>query len=211
MVLTVAQTTAFFEAADQMGIPHETRVQMEEEGIVTVEDLAEFDKDGLQRVADNLRRPGGRIPDPDNAGQTIPTPPFVFGAKSQMRLAVACDLVRYYQATGRDLTAANMMWTHVGKNFQTQFKALKAKAEEDPPDVPTITKALPPMKWAEAFKDFLSRVIGVRKIPLSYVIRSEQVVPADAPALATHQPHSTEHGSVEQELVARASHTALLL
>ena len=29
MVLTVAQTTAFFENSDQMGIPHETMVQMQ--------------------------------------------------------------------------------------------------------------------------------------------------------------------------------------
>ena len=30
MVLTAAQTTAFFEILDQMGIPHETMVQMQQ-------------------------------------------------------------------------------------------------------------------------------------------------------------------------------------
>ena len=33
MVLTAAQTTAFFESPDQMGIPHTTMVQMQQEGI----------------------------------------------------------------------------------------------------------------------------------------------------------------------------------
>ena len=33
MVLTAAQTTAFFESSDQMGIPHATMVQMQHEGI----------------------------------------------------------------------------------------------------------------------------------------------------------------------------------
>ena len=97
MVLTGAQVTAFFEDADQMGIPNATVVQMQTEGITTVNDLADFDKDSLQQLADNLRRPGGRVPDPNPnaaAGATIPTPPFVFGAKSQKRLQVACDLVR---------------------------------------------------------------------------------------------------------------------
>ena len=41
---------------------------------------------------------------------------------------------------------------------------------EDHPDVPTITKALPIIKWTEAFQDFLHRVIGARMIPLAYVI-----------------------------------------
>ena len=96
MVLTQAQTQAFFENAAQMGIPHDTAVQLQTEGISDVDDLADFDKDGLQQVADNLRRPGGRISDPAAgaaAGATIPTPTFVFGAKSQKRLLVACELV----------------------------------------------------------------------------------------------------------------------
>ena len=96
MVLTAAQTMAFFENADQMGIPHATVVQLGIAGIITVGDLADFNKDSLQQLADNLRRPGGRIADPypaAAAGATIPTPAFVFGAKSQKRLGVACDLV----------------------------------------------------------------------------------------------------------------------
>jgi hypothetical protein len=39
MVLTGAQTTLFFEHADQMAIPNATVVQLEQEGINTVDDL----------------------------------------------------------------------------------------------------------------------------------------------------------------------------
>jgi len=99
MVLTAAQMTAFFEQGAQMGIPHATVVQLRAEGIETLDDLADFDKDSLQQLADNLWHPGGRVPNPNPvaaaAGATIPTPPFVFGAKSQKCLLVACDLVRY--------------------------------------------------------------------------------------------------------------------
>ena len=65
MVLTQLQTTAFFENPDQLGIPHETMVQIQREGIQAVADLDDFEKQELQQLADNLRKPGGRIPDPN--------------------------------------------------------------------------------------------------------------------------------------------------
>ena len=159
MVLTAAETTVFFENNDQMGIPHETMVQMQHEGIYSVPDLADFDKDSLQQLADNLRKPGGTIPDPNpNAaeGATIPTPAFTYGAKSQKR---------YYQSVGRDLTAANIQWNQVMSTFEIQWKALKERKDEDDPEVPKITKAQPIIKWTKAFQDFLNRVIGASMIP----------------------------------------------
>lgn len=191
-----------------MGIPVLTFAQMGNEGITTVDDLGEYDKTGIEHLADNLRRPPGRVPDPDGGGGTIPTPAFTFGVRSQQRLTVACDLVRYYTETGRSLTVANLQWTSVMKNFSIQWKALKDRQkDEDDPDVPKITKTLQIMKWTEAFQDFCDRIIGSRMIPLSYVIRDDVAVPVNAPALAANQPYSDEHGSVEGELVARASHT----
>ena len=48
MVLTAVQVTAFFEQGNQMGIPHETVVQLCDEGINNPEDLVDFDKDTIQ-------------------------------------------------------------------------------------------------------------------------------------------------------------------
>jgi hypothetical protein len=96
MPLTAAQRTAFFENADQMGIPQATVVQLQAEGIAGVEDLTDFDKETIEQIASNLRRPAGRVPDPNPgaaAGATIATPPFAFGAKSQQRLTHATNLI----------------------------------------------------------------------------------------------------------------------
>ena len=178
-----------------------------------VSDLTNFNKDSLQQLADNLRRPGGCDPVPNPAaqpGSTIPTAPFVFGAKSQRRIAVACDFVKYYRTVGCDLTAANLQWNTVMKNFDVQWTALKEKKGEDSPETPKISKALPVIKWMEAFQDFLNRKIGNRNIPLMYIIRDEPNSPALALPLAPGQPHSVEHGSVEAELIAQASHTHAL-
>jgi hypothetical protein len=76
------------------------------------------------------------------------------------------------------------------KNFETQWETLKAKQKKDPPETPKISKALPVITWTESFRDFLNREIGVRTIPLCYVIRETVNVPASAPALAQNQPHS---------------------
>ena len=158
MPLTAAQTTAFFEDAGQMGLPNATVVQLQQEGIDNVDDLVDFEKDTVEQIAANLRRPAGRIPDPNPAaavGATVPTKPFVSGAKSQQRLINAAKLVRYYDTVGRNTTAGNLQWTPVMKNFSEQWKALEDKKGGDEPEVPKITKALPIIKWTEASRDYL--------------------------------------------------------
>jgi hypothetical protein len=212
MVVTAAQTMAFFEDPLQMGIPHATVVQLQQEGITMVEDLVDVDKDTIEQIAANLRRPGGRVPDPAlgaAVNATIPTPPFVLGAKSQQRLIHAAKCVRFYVTVGRPLTAACLQWTPVMKNFSEQWKALEDKRAGDEPEVPKISKLLPIIKWTESFRDYLHRVVGVRMIPLAYVIRPEAAVPAIGDR-AHDQPNSTEHESVEMELVQRASHGHVL-
>ena len=202
MVLTMAQTATFFEHAKQMGIPHATAVQLQSEGITLVADLADFNKDSIQQLADNLRCPGGRVPDPNPGappGSTIPTPPFVFASRSKKCITVACDLVRYYTTVGRDLTVANLHWSTVMKNFEIQWTALRERKGDDSPDVPKISKALPVIKWTEAFQDFVNRKIGNHNIPLAYIIHDEPNPPA---AALPHQSHSIELGSVEAELIA---------
>lgn len=210
MVLTNAQIAAFFEQANNMALPNATVVQLQAEGIDDPEDLTDFDKDSMKQVAENLRNPGGRIPNPDPGaapGSTIPRPLFVFGAKSQKRLLEACDLIRFYDTIGRPLTAGNIRYIPVIKNFTQQWKVLKDRKEDDSPEVPKVSKALPIIKWSEAFMDYLSRKVGLRCIPLSYVVRETEAVPAIAPVLALDLPHSEQFGSVEEDLIQRASHT----
>jgi hypothetical protein len=129
MILTAAQTALFFENAAQMVIRNATVVELVNEGINTVDDLLEFEKDTIAQIVYNLCRP------PAGA-------PHVFGGKSQKRLIVACELVRYSETTGRALTAANLQWTSVMKNFEIQWKALMDKKSKDEPKTPKISKSL---------------------------------------------------------------------
>ena len=96
------------------------------------------------------------------------------------------------------------------KNFKIQWMALKDRKKDNDTEVPKITKALPIIKWMEAFQDLLHQIIRVRMIPLAYVIHANVNVPAPPPQLTVNQPHSVEHGSVEAELVTHSSHTHAL-
>ena len=103
---------AFFENANLVGIPQAAIAQLAIKGIMAVGDLADFDKDSLQQLTDSLCKPRQRVLDPDPgvaAGATIPIPAFVFGMKSQKRLSVPCDLIRYYVMFGCDNSSDHKM------------------------------------------------------------------------------------------------------
>jgi len=132
MVFTNAQTTAFFEHNDQMALPNAARIQLQVEGLTSIDDLAEFNQDMFEKIASNLRRPSGWIPDPAIPNAMIPQPLFVFGTKSQQDLVAAADLVQYYSTVGRTLATANVQWrTHI-KTFKEHWSALTARQKLTP-------------------------------------------------------------------------------
>merc|ERR1711923_320808 len=125
MVLTGLQTTAFFENNDQMGLPHRTRVYLQNEGINDVEDLEEFlTKDSWSQVLENCKRPP-RIPNPAGWGGLVEDQAYRVGAKSLRRLKVAAKAVSYYLNTGRILTAAMMTWSPRLATFEMAWKAIE--------------------------------------------------------------------------------------
>jgi hypothetical protein len=208
MVFTQNQVTAFFEDADQMGIPPATRVQLVLQGINHPADLAEFSDAAIDRIAHKLGT-STYVADPTPGaapGALVRLAPFVLGEKSVLRLKAASELVRYYVTCDRSLTPANMRWNPVIKLFQKSFDSMELKIKKVRKDVPKITKTLPIIRWAESFDAFLKISYGTRNIPLAYVTR-ENVAPGDPPALGTNLPYSADHGSIEAELTALASHT----
>lgn len=208
MVFTIGQNTTFFTDGEQMGLNEATFAELGAEGILTVSDLLDFDDDLLKQVKENLRRPAGTMPDPADANRQIPRPPFVLGAKTMARLKVAAKAVRYYNDVGRDLTPANMRWVSTLSVFAHHVKAIEANCDKDTPEPPKITRNIPISKWSESFSLFLhDKAFGIRKIPLAYLIREEVEVPHVAPDLLPNKPYSEAHGSVVNELIARATHT----
>ncbi|KAL3933249.1 MAG: hypothetical protein SGBAC_010478, partial [Bacillariaceae sp.] len=182
MVITAAQATAFFTAADQMALPAATyNPALQNEGITTIDDLKEFDDKMLDQIHKHISQNGV-------AGQT-------FSALSLSRLNTAASAVQYYQDTDRPLSAGCMKWTPTLTHYKAEMEALKVASKRDDPPVSCISKALPLMKWLQSFKSYIFECFGARGFPLGYVLRENAAVSA-VPALATDRPYSTEHGSV---------------
>eukprot|EP00957_Ditylum_brightwellii_P019886 1500381-Ditylum_brightwellii.AAC.1 len=57
------------------------------------------------------------------------------------------------------------------RSYTEQWAVLKDRKRQSDPVVPRITAELPIMRWVNVFNNFLSRKIGVRATPLSYVTR----------------------------------------
>ena len=100
-----------------------------------------------------------------------------------------------------------MQWSPFIEWHSEYWESLQEQLKDDPPVLPKITKALPIMKWAEAFDHYLKRVHGSRSVPLTYLTRKDVAVPNTLPVLLQGLPYSAEYGSIEDELVALASHT----
>ena len=75
MVFTAAQTTFFFCDADQMALSARTYAAIDAEGLTNLDEIVKLDKASLKQISENLRRPGGHVPDldqPIGAHATIP-------------------------------------------------------------------------------------------------------------------------------------------
>lgn len=203
VVWTAAQVTNFFQV--ELSIPAETWTQMQAIGIPNVEALADYDEDLLKALREDLRKPAGTMTDPNDATRVVPRTPFVLSPVSFQRLQVAVEIVKYYVQTGRDRTPGNMSWAGPLRNFSMYLKA-RDEGKDDTTSAPVMTRNTSFHQWAEAMELHLEQTWGAMNIPLAYVIRANAVVGL-APPLEPNKPYSNEHGSVVNELIARASHS----
>jgi hypothetical protein len=189
---------AFFTAEDQIGLPQPIYERLVEEGINTVADLSSIEDDDWNRLHKNVEV---RIPAATRGGDPILRR---LPAMSVSKLKVASAAVRYFECVGRPLEVENMRWS-VLKHFKEEHASIKSLKDSNTTEVPKVSKSVPVLKWLESFETFLGNVIGSRDIPLSYVIRADEVPSLEAPPLAEDLPYSTIYGSISKELVARAT------
>ena len=101
-----------------------------------------------------------------------------------------------------------MHYTNVLRNFQIEWKAILDLVDKDPKfKLPILTKNNTPIRWCESFKHYLHNTFGVRKVPLSYIIRTEVTVEAEADNPLQPNCAYGASGSIIQDLINCSSHT----
>lgn len=200
MPFDAAAILRFFTDVDHIGLDEPMRLKVVEQGITSVDSLGGFDEEDWDYVykSVSISVPGATRNNPSST-RKLP-------AMSLTRLKVASEAVRYYKCINRPLEPPMMHWT-VLQAFREEWKALTDRKAMNPSEIPKLTKNTTVIKWAESFETLLRNTIGVRNIPLIYVIRKDVVPPAAAPPLLANQPFSDETGSVSEELVVRATHS----
>ena len=189
----------------ELCIHPDTIERLAEEGIERPEDLIEFTADHIKMIAENLRRRGERVPEGDD-GHTVPAPPFKFGANAIVRMQNVIDLLKHYDTIAYEQDASMLVYDPLVKNFKSEHDALVERKSKSFA-TPKIGDAKDIVKWTESFVDLLCKTVGVRNVPLIYVIRPVVEVDFDNEAeIEDGTAYSAQAGSVEQELIDRASH-----
>ena len=141
----------------------------------------QFDDKGVKELIKYLRRPGG-----NEEGVPIP-------AAAITRIQVACFAATYCEMVGRDINAQSMAWTRI-----KQFKDLITINDEysEPEALKAPIKNSKIVEWTESLEEYLRSIQGVRRVPLSYLIR-ERVEPAQIEAYPNNHtfPYSPSYTS----------------
>ena len=195
---------------DVIGVadPQARREAIQEEGLNTLEDLIEFDSDGIKALCGSVRKPGGTIENPayvagGDQPEQIPNPGFAIPAICESRLKIAVYAAKIYDMIGRDLTQAalNRARLRLWENHRQLVEE-----HEDPEQLPSVSKTFGIVKAMDLVPNHLRDRLGVRKVALSYVIR-ETVDNGPIPAQADDSATSDGYDSIMDELIDFTPHT----
>ena len=212
MVQTTAAFRNWLKSNPNMKLSSDAAVlRITHEGVTNYESLLDFDEKSIQKLPVTCRSAiPAIVADPPNG---IAAEAAVAGANinsiSIRRLIVASNAVKYYTSIGRSITPASMHYTQVLSDFKVEWEDYKKLQEADEPAVPKINDREAErkvIKWVPIFMDVMPRTFGP-KGPLSYVLRENSDVPAEADDPLNEESYFGASGSMMDELIKRLPHT----
>ena len=179
------------------------RVAVQDEGLVVIDDFLEFDEEGIKALCSSVRKPGGTIDDLANPGTLIPNLGYSISAIAERRMKQATYVARIYNMINRviDLNTMSRNRLRLYDDYRRMLEE-----HEDPERLPEVSKSFGIVKAMDLLPGHLRERLGVRKIPLSYVIR-ENVLPAPVQAQAIGSATGPDYNSIADELIMCVPHT----
>ena len=188
-VITSAKAKEFFLTTLDMTDAQYNHLSYE--GIKNPDDFVKFDSDEIETVFTNSNKS------------------ILIKAYSQIKIKQVCDWAQYLCDTGRTMIEEYLVEDKF-KNHAISWKSLQEskKAKDVPSGLPKLGENTDILSWFHQVDLTLTKIIGHGYVLLAYVIRKDQVVTVDPPEqLLPGKCYSKEHGSLQNELIARYSHS----
>ena len=185
------------------------------EGLDNLADIFELtEDDGIKILCASVRKPAGTMgqpgwvapnPNPNNVvAPQVPRVGQVIPAICEQRLTMAAYGSTIYELISRPIDPASLNRARL-----REFKAHRTMVENhnDPESLPEISKSYSIMKYLDQLPTYLSDVLGVSKVALTYVIRDEVTPPNPLPNLIASKPWSDGKNSLMEELIEFTPHS----
>ena len=169
------------------------------QGVNSIDELKFLNDKEVEGLCNNIRKPGGMMPNPNAGVQGEPAmirnPGQGVSARAENNLKLCCYFIRHRERISRSVTADQITLANV--------RALRdlRDAETDHVDHEPTPKLMDSKNWPktiEGIVEYLRGCLGVTKIPLSYVVRDHIEVTPEA-----NDPE-TNYDTPQDEMIARA-------
>ena len=178
-------------------------IMVDSHGLIDVDILRRFDDNEVTTLCTILKKPGGRIPDPNNAGAFITDPGTPVSIMAEKNLKLAVYYIKHRHRTSRPTTPANITDNEAGIRGISEMR-LEEKSHVNAPIPSTPSDLIDEKNWTktiESLNDFLRSQLGSTGLPLAWCVRPSEEVSEDP------IPNQADHGwtNREQEMIHRAS------
>jgi hypothetical protein len=176
------------------------------QGLTLPRDFVNLTEEDVTKICNNIRKPGGTIPNPAlaapnppaNAPQTIPNPGisvgFVYEKRLQMLRYYVAHLVRTQRSFDADQATLNLLATiYALKEEEEGNDKLKLELPEKLKTVDKIRQSL------ENIDNYLTRKFGASGLPLMYIVRESVGLPLIDLGLLVP--------TIHDDMIARGPHT----
>ena len=151
-----------------------------DQGLDTLDELKVLTNDEIESLCKVVRRPGGTIPNP-NAGDpgqpaTLLNPGEPVPLRAELNLKLACYYLRFKDQTSQVVGSPEINLVNV-RRLRNHIDWEKSHKDVDAPELSL-------QDWSrniESIEEWLRGYLRVTKIPLAYVVRAEELMPAVTP------------------------------
>ena len=133
------------------------RLAIQNEGLSVIEDLLEFDDDGIKILCSSVRKPGGLLVDPNDPNCQIMNPSFNIPAVCEKRLKWAAFGAKVYDMIGRPISHDALNRERL-KEFEKHSALLDE--HEDPEKLPVVSKTFGIIKAMDLIPSHLRDHLG---------------------------------------------------